>query len=1231
MPRRLLIFALFLFSIVGLGPSRGALADPAVATGALHPEVQKKLAEVRARRGPEVYAALRELWGMWDRADPAQVEEALRTIAESGELSPPARVYADLLSAYARRRRGDLDGSVALIRGLGFVGDWLFVGPFGNDNKTGLAEAHPPEQEQSEPIVPGRAYDGKERPVRWRALERGGGYGWFDFGDLLRPREQVCAFATTFLRAKGQSRAPRPITLWVGATGAFKVYYNGAVVLEDTSYRELDIDRLATTVTLAPGNNRVTVKACGDSTAPKFALRVGDAQGAPDLDIDVVADFAASNGPHPKPEPPRGGGVLGPVQQFERLVAGDRPPAASLEAYARYLSITAGDPAAEHRARDLARRAAESAPTVDRLLLAGLLAEDRNQTRAWVDRAKKLAGGGRDHLDILLAEAALARTGVSWRDAVPVYERMLELDPDHVAATLGLVELYVRAGLERTSLHTLERAVERQPTSVALLRVLSSQLRSVGRDTEASEVEARYAALRFDDAAFLHQMVELAVARRDAAGAERWLNRLIRSEPDATWALGVAARTYLALGQPDRALASYHKALDIAPEDVATLRALADLMGRRGERDEQLRLLRSILALHPQAKDIRAYVEHIEPPKPRTDEAYAWEPERFLPMGRTLEQRYPRRTLRNLTVTTVFDNGLASRFRQVVFQPLTDEAAASAREHAFAYHADRQAVQLRRARVYRVDGKVDEAIESGEGAANNPAIAMYTSMRTFYVRFPRLNPGDVVELRYRVDDVTLQSEMSGYFGEVEQLQSDEPIVSSEYVLITPKARTFYSSVTGIETEHTQKVEGAHRIDRWVATNVAPVAPEPAMPPWSEVLGRIHVSTFKSWDEVGKWYWGLSREQFDVDDEVRKIAREIAARNPDDASRVRAVYHYATQLRYVALEFGIEGIRPRRCALTLARGWGDCKDKATLIVTILRELGIDSTIVLLRTGMRGDSETHPASIAIFDHAIAYVPSMDLYLDGTAEGNGSLELPEMDRGSVALQINEGNPKLVRLPHPGPEASVGRRTLDATVAADGSAQIALELSASGALAPVFRRRYHSEGTRKDRLEQDLAAELGAVVLSPGKKGVDMSDLDDTESPVTMSLSGRAASFARREGDQLSLPTAAPQGLVRRYAGLSARKLDVVVGALTTREDVWTLRVPPQMKVVSVPASSRQSTPFGGFEYDVEAQGAVVRVRSKVWLEKPRIKPAEYPRFRELCEAIDRTFEQRLVIGPK
>ncbi|WP_437620779.1 DUF3857 domain-containing protein [Sorangium sp. So ce1151] len=1225
-------------------------SDARAELGAVHPEALSAHAAVRAARGPEVYGALRELWRTWDRADPTQVEEAIASIAEGGATSAPARVYAELLSAYARRRRGDLDGAVARVQKLGFIGRWATIGPFDNENKAGFDRAFGPEEELDQSIAAGRTYDGKARAVRWRVPPEAPQYGWFDFGDFIRPVEGICGYATTFVRAKVGTRAPRPVSIWVGADGAFKLFWNGEKVLADAGYRELDIDRFATTVALKPGYNRLTIKVCGGASAPKFALRIGDERGAPDLDLDVTSDIGtqvttpqgeaagakragearAQVGGLGAPRAARAPGTEGPMQAFERAASAGRPSPAVLEAFARYLMLTGGDAEGEHRARDLARRSAEAEPSVRRYLLAGQLSEDRNQQRAWIERAAALMGRGREDVDVLLSQARLAQTSPNWREAAPIYERILSSDPDHVTAVLGLVDLYVEAGLKRTALATLERALARQPNSVSLLRASAAQLRALGRDTEAAEMEARYAALRFDDSSFLHQQVDLAVARRDAAGAERWLERFLRSEPDSVWARSVAARTYRALGQGDRALAAHQRALAMAPEDIGTLRALSDLYGEEGNREAQLEMLQQILAISPQVKDVREYIEHIEPPKPRADEAYAWAPERFLPMRRSADRQYPKRTLRSLTVTTVFPNGLASRFRQVVFQPLTDEAAASARQYAFEYQAERQTVSLRAAKVYRADGKVDGAIESGEAGANNPALAMYTSARTFYVSFPRLNAGDVVELRYRIDDVSPRNEIADHFGEIEYLQGDEPIASSEYVLITPKTKQFHifaSNLPGLVRE--TKEDAERRIFHFSAASVPPVAPEPAMPAWSEILAHVHVSTFKSWDEVGSWYWGLAREQFDVDDEVRKRVREITKNLSDDLSKVRAIYKYATETRYVALEFGIEGIRPRRCAQTLARGWGDCKDKATLIVTMLRELGIPATIVLVRTRMRGGIEPEPASLAPFDHAIAYVPSLDLYLDGTAEHSGSTELPIMDRGAMALQINEGKPKLVRLPEPAPEASVVHRTVDIAVGADGSAQLGVDIQVAGAFAPEWRTRYMAEGTRRDRAGRDLAADFGTVELVPGRAGVEVNDLEDIEQAVKLRARGKAVALARKEGDSLSIPAVPTQRLATEFASLSTRTRDVIIPALTTRQDEWSIRVPQGWRVTRAPLPQDLDTPFGKFSISVEQSAGKVVVRSQISLTKSRIKPSEYMAFRTFCETADRAFGQRVVLG--
>jgi len=419
--------------------------------------------------------------------------------------------------------------------------------------------------------------------------------------------------------------------------------------------------------------------------------------------------------------------------------------------------------------------------------------------------------------------------------------------------------------------------------------------------------------------------------------------------------------------------------------------------------------------------------------------------------------------------------------------------------------------------------------------------------------------------------------------------------------------------------------------RWWAKDVPAMMPEPSMPSYAELLGHVHVSTFKTWEEVGTWYWGLAKDRIDVDDEVRKKIKELTKNLKDDKAKVRAVYKFATDLRYVALEFGIEGIRPRRCALTLARGWGDCKDKATLIVGMLKELGIEASIVLVRTKQRGDFPAEPASLAVFDHAIAYVPSLDLYLDGTAEHSGSSELPAMDRGALALVVTPGGnakPKLVHLPDAGPEQSLAKRKIDVTLAADGSGTFTEEIGVSGVFAGEWRSRYLADGTRRDRATRDVASDLGAVELAAGKAGVEVNDLNDVEQAVKIKTKGKATALARKEGDQLSMP-AGPHPQLSDMASLAARRHDVLLPAKTTREDDWVITIPAGYKVTRAPLSQDKDTAVGSFSVKVDQTGNKVTVKSRLVLKKSRIGADDYAAWRLFCEDVDRWFGQRLVIS--
>ncbi len=1226
-----------LLAVVPLwGPSRRALADVPQSSLLRLTELHRA---VLTAHGPAKYVALRDIWSEWDESDPDEIEEVLHEVASDQTQAPPIRAYAGLLEAYARRRRGDLGGARSRIKGLGYVSQWMLLGPFDNDGKAGFSTAYEPEAEMAQPLNLAHDYDGKDhRPARWRALPAVSPYAWVDFSAFVRPLENICVYVSTFVRdPRIAAQGSRPVSIWTGATGAERIFWNGREVLADEKYRDLDSDRFAATVSLRGGWNRITAKVCGDDRAPLLSLRLAGSDGAPDDHIQVDSDPIRSTregGAIAETSKTVGvlAGVEGPAQAFEHLESGHDPTV--LEAYARYLEITGADDPAEHRARELARRAAEAAPTISRLLLAAKVAESRNQRASWIEKAEAVLSAGHaspgEAIQVLLARADCERAGINARDAVPYYDKMLALDPDSVPAVLAKVDLYQEAGLPETALASVERALARRPTSVGLLRAAVGLLRDQGRETEADEVAARYAALRFDDPTFIRAHIDLSVARRDSASAEHWINRLLAANPGGAVALQSAAQAWMRLGDRARAIAAYKSALDDAPDDTDAMRQLATLYGLVGDRGEQARLLKRIIELVPQAKETRDELAHLGPVTPSPDERFARPSGEFLAARLEPAAGEVRRSLVDLQVTTVFPNGLASRFHQVVFQPLTDAAAAESREYEFTYETDSETVQIRAARVYRKDGRIDESTESGAGAmADDPALAIYTTARQYYVRFPRLEPGDVVELQYRVDDVAARNAFADYFGEIVYMQGTEPTRRSEYVLVTPKSRQFFFNkpqVPGLEQSVVE--EGDERVFHFLARNLPAAKEEALQPPYAEILGHINVSTYKTWEDLDRWYWGLIKDQFIPDDEVRRRAEALTKGLTDERAKVRAIYDYVVQkTRYVALEFGIHGYKPYRCAQIFARGFGDCKDKATLVVTMLHALGVDATPVVVRTGNKGDIETTPASLAPFDHMIAYVPSLDWYLDGTAEYSNLLELPAMDRGALALRVNEGTAKLVHLPDPPASASVSSYRVNAIVAPGGGAQIDWRASIEGVEAPEWRARFHAEATRRQRAEQ-----LFAALLPGGEVATfDASNLEDIEGPVNLHARGNAPQFARAEGNLLSVPVGRREHMVRDYAPTAERTLDVRLPAQWTERDEWSVHLPAGSRVTSAPVSASGASAFGMYSLVVEQGPDSIRVDTTVALTKTRVPAGEYPEFRRWCELVDNALGQRATVAVK
>jgi hypothetical protein len=238
--------------------------------------------------------------------------------------------------------------------------------------------------------------------------------------------------------------------------------------------------------------------------------------------------------------------------------------------------------------------------------------------------------------------------------------------------------------------------------------------------------------------------------------------------------------------------------------------------------------------------------------------------------------------------------------------------------------------------------------------------------------------------------------------------------------------------------------------------------------------------------------------------------------------------------------------------------------------------------------------------------------------------------MDRGALALIVDEsGKGKLTHLPDPDAAATRRTRKIDATLSESGGATLDVRSETTGALASEERQHYHAKGTQRERVSRDLGAAFPGFELATGAGSLDLGDLEDIEKPVKLHARGKTATLGRRDGGDLSIPVSPAGKLVPAYASLSARRQDIRLHVRSTLEDEWQIRVPTNYKVKSLPETVQKDTPFGSFAVATEQAAGKVSVRSTVTFRKTRITPSEYPAWRAFCEAADRAFAQRLVLG--
>jgi len=1144
--------------------------------------------------------------------DLARLFQVFSRTANNSRADERIRALARMLSAQIEYARGNTRRGQAWLEPMGFLKDFWLISGFDNEGQTGCQRKVGPE----ELVDLSKTYEGKFRELGWRKLEIQPRWGYVDLSSVLASSRELVSFAF----GQVEVEKPQKVRFYVGASGAFSLFLNGQEVLSSPEDNVARLDQAGVELLLPAGRHQVLLKLCQTEGPAGFFLRATEGAKPVATPAGAVALRA----------PPGGKLSFRPLENLSEALHNALKKTPRDTRLQKDLAVVLDGlktfPKSKHLPFELAKGAANAAPADFELqMMAARLAEDANERYKFLLRAQNLAPNN-PWLKLQMAA------------------RELEMQRPEKALDIlkGLEQQFPRWGLvQLLKTHAAEplygyfhatnmsiRAQRELPLYVPLAIQAAAHAEGIGWKEDSLSYERLALGLRFSDT---NTRLRLAAKLSQLGRWEeevRELEEVLRQEPLKNFIRIGLARTLAANGQTKKALELLALAKRLAPEESAIPAEEAQVWLLVGDRAKALNALQEAAALAPQKTELSLAIQKLMGEQGQSTMPYAIDV-MALSKATPLMEREEAVVLADIKYQRIQVTGHASRWAQYAVRVHSERAVEQYRRIPVVYAPSRQTLQILRARIVKPDGSVVASVQDFETHVNEPWAGMYYDVRARVLDFSQLAKGDVLEFQWRLDDTAQDNLLADYWGTVELIEAQHRTAQWKFIVDLPQGRRLHDNADSLPAWVSKRTEQkeARTLSFFEARQVPKIIPEPFMPGLAEVATPLHVSTYARWEDVGDYWWGLVEEQLASNKELKGVVAELLKEvdTKDRRKVVEAIYGFVvSKTRYVALEFGIHGFKPYRVSRILARGFGDCKDKAALMHVMLKEAGIASNFVLLRMNFLGRLAPAPASLAAFNHAILYVPEFNLFLDGTAEFHGTSEMPPMDAGVHALIVEpHGKSRFVLTPALKADDTWVKNKQTVSMGVDGNAQVKGAWTTRGQWAPGYRQAFAAKaGQEAEFLKQWGQAYPGIQLLS-----LETGDVSKLEEPFRLQFSARIPRYAE----------VTPEGL-RFYALGFKQNRSAGLGQLATRR--WPLDVPepfvdsheivhellPGWRLAEPGWKVEEHSPFGEFSMSVESEEGKVTLRCTWKLTAKRVEPKDYPAFRAWLLKVEQIQNRRL-----
>ncbi len=436
-----------------------------------------------------------------------------------------------------------------------------------------------------------------------------------------------------------------------------------------------------------------------------------------------------------------------------------------------------------------------------------------------------------------------------------------------------------------------------------------------------------------------------------------------------------------------------------------------------------------------------------------------------------------------------------------VVSPRAHESWSAVEENWAPWHQERPEI---RARVITPDGVAHpfDPANLAENAQAQSSPDMFEDGRILRGPLPAIREGAVVE-----QVVSVRDKAPFFDSGVVRFHSVERGVPSRRVRVTLDApeslplRWVARKLPGAQPRET--VAGGRRRLTLDARDLAPwERSEPGLPADQPRSAYVAFSTGRSWGDIARRYSDIVEQAIQGSD-LTPILRSAGVPADSQLGTIqRLLARVSEDIRYTGVELGEGSLVPRKPAETLRRKFGDCKDKAVLLVALLRASDIPAYVALLNAGEGSpDVEESLPGFGTFNHAIVVVPgSPAIWIDPTDPYARAGELPVADQGRLALIASPNATGLTRTPEP---VSADNREVEIReffLADLGPARI-VETSELRGASERDLRSYYAE-SEADEVREELESYAEETYRADTFGAIEHSSLADLSGPLRLRI---------------------------------------------------------------------------------------------------------------------------------